>query len=138
MNAESRGMRARQILPWTLFLYFATSLLHFAHNAEFLTQYPNLPPSWSRSDVYFAWCFLATVGIAGYISYARHRSGIGLTLLALYAGLGLGGLLHYTRAPLLSHSLMMNTTIWAEAVTASVLLANLAFLCRRASRSTQG
>jgi hypothetical protein len=121
MNARSGAIRASRILPWTLLMYFAASLLHFAHNAEFIAQYPNLPTSWSRSDVYLAWCFLTMVGIAGYISYARSRSLAGLTLLATYAALGFGGLLHYTRAPLLRHSLMMNMTIWAEATTASLL-----------------
>jgi hypothetical protein len=33
----------------------AASLLHFAHNAQYLAQYPNLPPSWSRAEVYLAW-----------------------------------------------------------------------------------
>ena len=32
-----------------LFVYLAASLLHFAHNAEFLGDYPNLPTWLTRS-----------------------------------------------------------------------------------------
>jgi hypothetical protein len=137
MDAQSRSVRARRVLPWTLLLYAAASLLHFAHNAEFLARYPNLPPTWSRADVYVAWSGLSVIGIAGYVSYARGYFGVGLTLLALYAGFGFGGLLHYTRAPVAHHSLMMNATIWAEAVTASLLLWTLAAVWRGNLPSTE-
>jgi len=49
----------------------------------------------------------------------------------LYACLGFGGLLHYTRAPLAHHSAMMNLTIWTEAVTGALLLAKVAWIARR-------
>lgn len=42
-----------KFLALLLCLYCAGSLIHFVHNAEFLTDYPNLPESWSRSGVYF-------------------------------------------------------------------------------------
>ena len=35
-----------------LFLFGACSLVHFVHNAEYITNYPNMPTSWSRNDVY--------------------------------------------------------------------------------------
>jgi len=119
---------ARQILPWILILYAAATLLHFAHNAEYLAQYPNLPASWSRVDVYAAWSFLTALGVAGYVLYLRDHRVSGLTFLAAYAGLGFGGLLHYTRASMAHHSAIMNVTIWAEAAAAALLLVNVAGL----------
>lgn len=120
--------RAGETLPWLFALYAAATLLHFAHNAEYLTQYPNLPPSWSRADVYAAWGCAMALGLLGYGLYLFGHRDMGLTLLGLYAALGYGGLLHYTRAPMTHHSSMMNVTIWAEAVAGSLLLANVLML----------
>jgi hypothetical protein len=126
--------RASQVLPWLLILYAAASLLHFAHNAEFLAQYPNLPTAWSRADVYVARCCVTTLGIVGYLQRLRGNRSLGLILLALYAVLGFGGLLHYTQAPLAHHSWMMNATIWTEVVVAAVVLANVAIVARQEAR----
>ena len=71
---------------------------------------------------------MLALGLAGYWLYAFGARGIGLTMLGLYALLGYGGLLHYTRAPLAQHSLMMNVTIWAEATAGTLLLANVVAL----------
>jgi hypothetical protein len=109
-----------------LILYAAASLLHFAHNAEYLAQYPNLPASWSRAHVYIAWCCVTAPGIVGYMLYRRGYCCVGLTLLSVYAALGFGGLLHYTRAPVDQHSAMMNATIWTEVAAAALVLMNLA------------
>jgi hypothetical protein len=126
---------ARQALPWLLLAYAAASLLHFAHNAEHLAEYPNLPSSWSRADVYIAWACVTVVGIVGYAVYRRGRPGTGLTLLCVYAALGFGGLLHYTRAPLAHHSPMMNATIWLEVAAAALLLLALAAIAGGADGS---
>ena len=125
---RGRSQAALQSLPWILILYAAATLLHFAHNAEYLLQYPNLPASWSRGDVYAAWLCLTALGVAGYVLYLQDHRGLGLTFLALYAGLGFGGLLHYTRASIAHHSATMNVTIWTEAAAATLLLINLAVL----------
>ena len=125
-------------LPGLLALYAAATLLHFAHNAEYLAQYPNLPATWSRAEVYGAWCCVMALGLVGYWLYAfRHRR-IGLTVLGLYALLGFGGLLHYTRAPMAHHSAMMNVTIWAEAAAGTLLLANVVLLAARTLGSPSG
>ena len=42
----------RNCLAVLLLLYLAASLLHFVHNAEFLSDYPNLPAWLTRSQVY--------------------------------------------------------------------------------------
>jgi hypothetical protein len=120
--------RTRETLPWVFVLYAAATLLHFAHNAEYLAQYPHLPPSWSRADVYAAWGALMALGLAGYGLYGLGGRGVGLVILGVYATLGFGGLLHYTRAPMAHHSAMMNLTIWAEALAGSLLLANVLVL----------
>jgi hypothetical protein len=117
-----------RILPWPFGLYAAASLLHFAHNAERLAQYPNLPPSWSAGQVYAAWGCLMTLGVVGYGFYVFAHRGIGLTILGVYACLGYGGLLHYTRAPMGSHSAVMNITIFAEAAAGTLLLTTVVAL----------
>jgi hypothetical protein len=135
MTLGDLARRAGQFLPWLLVVYAAASLLHFAHNAEHLAQYPNLPASWSRNDVYVAWCCVTLPGVAGYVLYRRGSRRLGLALMSLYAALGFGGLLHYTRAPLAHHSATMNATIWAEAATAALLLMSLAGVAARTLRA---
>ncbi len=124
------------MLPWLFGLYASASLLHFAHNAEWLTLYPNLPVSWSRADVYVAWCCVMTVGLVGYALYTFGHRGFGLTILGVYAALGLGGLLHYTRAPMATHSSMMNFTIWGEAAAGALLFTNVMVLSVRQAIGT--
>jgi hypothetical protein len=125
---------SRQVLPWLLVLYAALSLLHFAHNAEYLAQYPNLPTSWTRADVYFAWCGVTSIGLLGYGLYRGGLARSGLAVLAIYATLGFDGLLHYTRAPMAHHSAAMNLTIWAEFAAAALLLLNVAGIAALATR----
>ena len=127
-----RLQRRGRTLPWVFLLYAAATLFHFAHNAEYLAQYPHLPASWSRADVYAAWCCLMASGLLGYGLYRAGSRRLGLMVLGLYGALGFAGLLHYTRAPMAHHSAMMNLTIWAEAATAALLLANVAALWRGA------
>lgn len=118
--------RAREMMPWLLALYAGASLLHFMHNAEYLAQYPNLPASLTRADVYFAWCCITAIGLLGYALYRGGSLRVGLTLLAIYGCLGLDGLLHYTRAPIAHHSAAMNFTIWVEVAAAAVFLISIA------------
>ena len=68
------------------------------------------------------------LGLIGYGLYAFGHRNIGLTALGLYAALGFGGLLHYTRAPMVHHSAMMNVTIYAEAAAGALLLAHVVLL----------
>lgn len=113
---------AERALPWLLVAYCAASLLHFSHNAEYLAHYPNLPAWLSRSQVYLAWLMILAIGVVGYVLYRRAQRLIGLITLAVYAGLGFDGLLHYMRAPFAAHTAAMNFTIWSEAVAAAALL----------------
>jgi hypothetical protein len=138
MSIALAPRRASQMMPWLLALYAAASLLHFAHNAEYLAQYPNLPVSWSRADVYLAWCGVTSVGLLGYVLYRARYHRVGLTVLAIYGGLGFGGLLHYTRAPVAHHSAVMNFTIWAEVVAAVLFLVNIASIAIHGVRPSAG
>jgi hypothetical protein len=126
MTVALSPRRACRMLPGLLALYAGASLLHFTHNAEYLAQYPNLPASWTRADVYLAWCCGTFVGLLGYVFYRGGFRRIGLSVLAIYGGLGFAGLLHYTRAPIAHHSAAMNFTIWAEVAAAALLLINVA------------
>jgi hypothetical protein len=128
MSVSGMIKRSSASLPWLFALYAAATLLHFAHNAQYLAQYPNLPTSWSRAEVYAAWCCVTALGLGGYGLYALGHPNIGRTVLGLYAAVGFGGLLHYTRAPMAHHSAIMNVTIWAEAAAAALLLANVVLL----------
>lgn len=119
---------------WTLrgllLLYLAASLLHFIHNAEYAQAYPNFPGWITRSTVYFTWLGITAVGVFGYLLYQSRYAAVGLIVLALYAAAGLDGLLHYTLAPVRSHTHTMNFTIWFEVAVAAILLAHIAVLIK--------
>jgi hypothetical protein len=106
-----------------LLAYAAASLLHFAHNAEYLKDYPNLPASWTRADVYLAWLAQAAVGLAGYVLLRAGWQRTGLALIGAYALTGFFGLAHYHVAPAAAHTMAMNATIGLEAVAGALLLA---------------
>ena len=108
--------------------YLAASLLHFAHNAEFLAEYPNMPAWLTRAQVYGTWLGISALGLAGCVLLRLGFRIAGLAVVALYAAIGFDGLAHYTRAPLSDHTAMMNGTIWLEALTAALLLAMCAVL----------
>ena len=115
-------MRRISWLALLALVYGAASLAHHLHNAMFLHDYPNLPPSLSVARVWLAWCATALIGVVGYVLTRRRHEVAGLLLLALYAALGLLGLLHYHLAPISHHSLTMNATIGCEVASATVLL----------------
>lgn len=115
-------------MSWLLLFYCGASLLHFAHNAEYVADYPNLPDWITRASIYVAWLAIFLVGVCGYVVLRRGWTFTGLILLAIYTGLGLDGLLHYGQAPMSSHTLGMNLTIWTEVVAAGVALAAVLWL----------
>jgi hypothetical protein len=124
--------RTEWLLLLLVVVYGIASLAHFSHNAVYLHQYPNLPPSLTTARVWLAWLVVASVGGAGYWLYRSNRPRAGLLLIAIYALLGFAGLDHYTLAPPSAHTLAMNATIWSEFVTAAALLL---FATRRALRA---
>lgn len=120
-NQDARAV-SRILLPLTI-AYGAASLFHFAHNAIFLQDYPNLPSWLTAGGVWAAWFAIAALGALGYFIYRRVSRPTGLLVLALYAFLGFGGLDHYAVAPFSAHSLAMNATIVVEVMAATALLA---------------
>jgi hypothetical protein len=116
--------------PFALLLaaYFLTSLGHFAHNAEYLCEYPNLPTWLTRAKVYAAWLAITSVGLAGIILIKNKLVATGLLLVAAYAALGFDGLGHYAVAPMAHHTLGANVTILSEVAAAALLLAAAVYL----------
>ncbi len=123
---EQAPKRPATALLIFLFAYAAASLLHHAHNAEFLADYPNMPVWLSRTKVYLAWFAVAALGLVGYLLVGRDHQLVGLSIIAVCAGLGFDGLGHYSLAPFAEHTATMNLTIWLEAATAALLLAAVA------------
>jgi len=106
------------------------------HNAANVAAYPNLPEWISPASIYFSWCAISAIGVCGYFLVRRGLSLPGLFVLAVYAILGLDGLLHYGRAPMAEHTLGMNLTIWAEVSAAALALGVVLWLavCRLVPR----
>lgn len=121
MRSESSAIRFGVLLP-LLLAYAAASLFHHVHNAEFLREYPNLPASLSRVQVYGAWLGVTAVGVLGCLLIRWRFQLTALVFLGAYALLGFDGLAHYGVAPVSAHTLTMNLTIWLEVVTAALLL----------------
>lgn len=119
-------MVIRNSLPVVLVAYAAASLFHHIHNAEFLADYPGMPPWLSRTGVYAAWLGATAIGVIGYWLLRRGYRAVGLVLLFLYGCYGLDSLAHYALAPLSAHTPAMNLSIWFEAAAASALLVLLA------------
>ena len=120
--------RNDSLLLGLLLLYVVASLVHFTHNAEYLADYPNLPPWLTRGGVYLAWIGETSLGILGYVLYRFGWRLAGLALVGVYAAFGFDGLLHYTRAPFDAHTTAMNFTILFEVAAAALLLVRAVML----------
>ena len=115
-------------------IYCAASLVHFVHNAQFISEYPNLPASLTSSKVYLAWIAVTSVGAIGVALAGSGRHVFGLVLIAGYAALGFAGLDHYVLAPVSAHTLAMNATILLEVACAAVVLGYAAKLLHHGLR----
>ena len=139
MNQPQPSARIPAFLLVLLALYCAASLVHFAHNAEFVADYPSLPAWLTRSKVYLAWLAVTSVGVAGFVLLRLRLRVIGLLVIAAYALLGFAGLDHYWVAPFAAHSWAMHATIGFEVASAAVLLlATSLLLFRPVRRSLAG
>jgi hypothetical protein len=110
----------RHIWTFTL-LYGAASFLHFWHNAQYITFYPNMPAWLTNGQVYMAWAAINSIGIAGVILYFFQYRLACLALLGIYGAFGFGALGHYALALCSQHTLAMNLTIWFEILTGALL-----------------
>ena len=112
-------------------VYFAASLAHFGHNAEYIAFYPGMPGWLTREKVYLAWLAVTSLGAVAFVFAKLALPAVALLLLAVYGAFGLDGLAHYTLALCSEHTLLANITIWSEAVTGVVLLLASAVLFAR-------
>jgi hypothetical protein len=120
---------------WALVaVYFVASLAHFAHNAEYIAFYPNMPGWLTREKVYLAWLGITCVGVSGLAVFRFGLPALGAALVGAYGAFGLDGLAHYTLALCSEHTLATNITIWSEAGTGLLLLLFSAVLLGRRLR----
>jgi hypothetical protein len=125
LTPSAVGSRSK-MLPIALVALAAASLVHHAHNAEFLDAYPNMPGWLSAPAVYGAWLVAGFVGVVGYMLLRAGYRVTGAILLAAYGCYGLDALLHYVVAPLSAHSAAMHFTIALEAAAGALLLGAIA------------
>jgi hypothetical protein len=118
-------MNLRFTRPRSLWLLMATyafaSLLHFAHNAEYIAYYPNMPAWVTREHVYLVWFGNTAFGLAGLALHLAGRRLAALLFIAAWGALGLDGLGHYTLALCSQHTLAMNFTILFEVAAGATL-----------------
>lgn len=120
-----------------LLVYFLASLAHFAHNAEYIAFYPNMPAWLTRDKVYLAWLGVTALGITGLLVLRLGLHAIGAVLVSAYGALGLDGLAHYTLALCSEHTLLTNITIWSEAISGLLLMLASALWCGRRIEQTR-
>ena len=113
-------MRRNAIL-WCFVGYLVASFIHFAHNAEFLADYPHMPHWLTRGGVYAAWAAMASVGLIGLVLRPSAAT-VGSLLMAVSGVCGVLVLTHYWNAGPSMHTAAMNVAIMLEAATAFVLL----------------
>jgi hypothetical protein len=113
--------------------YGLASLAHFAHNAEYIAFYPNMPVWLTRDNVYLAWLAVTGVGVLAIAFAAAGWRAAAALFLIVYGAFGLDGLGHYGLALCSQHTLAMNVTIWAEAL-AGVALASCSGWAVRAEK----
>jgi len=104
-----------------LALYCCASFVHFAHNAEYIAFYPNMPRWITRENVYWVWLAITVPGVAALAAAAFGWRAVAALLLIAYGTFGLDGLGHYALALCSQHTLAMNFTIWFEVLAGSIL-----------------
>lgn len=116
--------------------YFAASLAHFSHNAQYIAFYPGMPAWLTPGKVWLFWFAVSGVGLLAWLLNRVGLKALGLLVLGVYGALGLDGLLHYRLGLCSEHTLLANLTIWAEATTGlMLLLASAVLFTRRLRRS---
>ena len=112
-------------------VYFAASLAHFSHNAQYIAFYPGMPAWLTPGTVWLCWLAVCAVGLLAFALTRLGQRALGLLALGVYGALGLDGLLHYRLGLCSEHTLMANLTIWAEATTGLMLVVVSAVLFAR-------
>jgi hypothetical protein len=117
-----------------LAIYFVASLAHFISNAEYIAYYPNMPAWVTRETVYLVWLAITAVGISGLVASRIGARLLGAILIAAYGALGLDGLAHYLVALCGEYTLVMNLTIWSEALSGLLLALSFVVFAKRLLR----
>jgi hypothetical protein len=76
-------MKRMDVLTVLMLAYGAASLLHFVHNAQFASEYPNFPDSITALQVYGAWLVVAATGVVGYLLMRVGLVRVGLVRVGL-------------------------------------------------------
>jgi hypothetical protein len=108
-------------------VYCVASLVHFAHNAEYIAFYPNMPAGLTRETVYLVWLAITGVGLASVFLRVLGWLRTSVFVLAVYGAFGLDAFGHYALALCSQHTLAMNTTIWFEGLAGLSLAATALF-----------
>ncbi|HET9447345.1 MAG TPA: hypothetical protein VFO35_13850, partial [Steroidobacteraceae bacterium] len=67
------NIAANRSLLVLVLVHAAASLVHFAHNATFLEDYPNMPTWLTPAGVYAAWLGQAAIAAVGVLLLLRDR-----------------------------------------------------------------
>ena len=121
-DANDRGVAITRCLFALIATYFAASLAHFSHNAQYIAFYPGMPAWLTPGKVWLFWFAVTGVGLVALVLHRLRLPSLGFLLLGVYGALGLDGLLHYTLGLCSQYTLLANLTIWAEAATGLALL----------------
>lgn len=123
-TAAAASARLPAHLLWLALLYCVASLTHFAHNAEYIAFYPNMPAWLTREQVYVVWMGISLIGVAAFVLYFFGWPIASAGLLAIYGSFGFDALGHYALALCSQHTLVQNLTIWFEAAAGAALLSS--------------
>ena len=133
---SNKPLRLPKPLLVLVAVYFAASLAHFSHNAEYIAFYPGMPGWLTREKVYLAWLAVTSLGVIALVFARLSLPALALLFLAMYGAFGLDGLAHYTLALCSEHTRLANITIWSEAITGmGLLLASAVLFARRVPMS---
>lgn len=79
---RSAARRSDRRVPLIIVIYAAATLLHFAHNAIYLREYPNMPGWLTPTGVWLAWCAMTGIGAIGYWLYYHVSRRAGSVIVA--------------------------------------------------------
>ena len=122
------------VLLWLLLANVVATVAHYVDNIVFFAQYPE--PPWMQPHFIDAFWFVMTpFALVGYKLITRGRVHFGSVVLYLYAAMSLLVLAHYRYAPMRSIRFRIHIFILVEAALALALVAYVAVLQVRTSRS---
>ena len=121
MRIAARLAQLPRHIWWLIALYCCASFVHFAHNAEYIAFYPNMPLWITRENVYWVWLAITAFGVAAVVASSLGWRVIAALLIIAYGSFGLDGLGHYALALCSQHTLAMNFSIWFEVLAGALL-----------------